>query len=255
MSHSKLVPTIIGFTILLVGCSKMSEPNATENKIADIVGNTGTQHFSGKFFFPETRSNALLLFTKSKDAKNGDGYFDKAFVLVSEKPLALIPAFSGSEMEITILKNKKILLLTNSMDGIVHLLATYDMESEVNRVKIQLQKAGLQVGTVNYGYGISFLNGIWEKEKAMNSRFKQPFTILDDADVKLAKKIQDGRIQLNDADDDGNLCALGSCTSGGAGSTSCSITEPGNGCEVSCTGGYYACCNSSTVRCYCCKIQ
>jgi hypothetical protein len=27
------------------------------------------------------------------------------------------------------------------------------------------------------------------------------------------------------------------------------------GCTVSCSAGYYACCRSSDVRCFCCKIN
>ncbi len=33
------------------------------------------------------------------------------------------------------------------------------------------------------------------------------------------------------------------CSSGGEGSTGCSITSPHTGCSVSCGSGYYACCN------------
>lgn len=38
-----------------------------------------------------------------------------------------------------------------------------------------------------------------------------------------------------------------SCNSGGHGSTSCSV----NGCSVSCSTGYYACCSTSGPNCYC----
>jgi hypothetical protein len=46
-----------------------------------------------------------------------------------------------------------------------------------------------------------------------------------------------------------------SCTSGGAGSTECSITGTigpvSSGCSVSCGTGYYACCDDGTVVCQC----
>lgn len=46
------------------------------------------------------------------------------------------------------------------------------------------------------------------------------------------------------------------CTSGGAGASECSIDEwTQNGCSVKCRSGYYACCNSSTVRCFCVKEE
>jgi len=47
------------------------------------------------------------------------------------------------------------------------------------------------------------------------------------------------------------------CSSGGPGSTSCSV-EVGagggsTGCNVSCSSGYYACCNSYVNKCQCRK--
>ncbi|MDX1627474.1 MAG: hypothetical protein R3345_02175 [Fulvivirga sp.] len=44
---------------------------------------------------------------------------------------------------------------------------------------------------------------------------------------------------------------LSDCTSGGEGSSSCSIDEPFNSCSVTCREGYYACCDSSTTTCTC----
>ena len=47
----------------------------------------------------------------------------------------------------------------------------------------------------------------------------------------------------------------GGCTSGGGGSTSCSVsgcaaTSYKNDCSVSCTNGYYACCNCGNCACF-----
>jgi hypothetical protein len=46
-----------------------------------------------------------------------------------------------------------------------------------------------------------------------------------------------------------------SCTSGGTGSTECSVTSTigplGTGCSVGCGVGYYACCDDNTVVCKC----
>lgn len=43
----------------------------------------------------------------------------------------------------------------------------------------------------------------------------------------------------------------GSCSSGGQGSTGCSIDDFTGGCSVSCGSGYYACCQSSNNTCVC----
>ena len=48
-------------------------------------------------------------------------------------------------------------------------------------------------------------------------------------------------------------CGGNYCTSGGEGSTSCSAG--GGGCSVTCTTGWYACCNANNSHCRCCKID
>jgi len=41
------------------------------------------------------------------------------------------------------------------------------------------------------------------------------------------------------------------CTSGGEGSTECSVGDTFSNCSVSCGDGYYACCDGSTNTCFC----
>jgi len=43
------------------------------------------------------------------------------------------------------------------------------------------------------------------------------------------------------------------CTSGGTGSTSCSVGDVWSSCSVSCGSGYYACCQGSDNTCHCVK--
>jgi hypothetical protein len=42
-----------------------------------------------------------------------------------------------------------------------------------------------------------------------------------------------------------------SCSAGGVGSTSCTVTSGGNSCTASCASGYYACCNFGPLSCRC----
>ncbi|HEX8411200.1 MAG TPA: hypothetical protein VF883_20230, partial [Thermoanaerobaculia bacterium] len=53
--------------------------------------------------------------------------------------------------------------------------------------------------------------------------------------------------------DPGTGGAGGSCASGGDGATQCSASYGSNSCSISCTTGYYACCNalpgSASCRC------
>lgn len=54
-------------------------------------------------------------------------------------------------------------------------------------------------------------------------------------------------------DDTGGGTSSGGCTSGGIGSSSCSLTCGGQTCSVTCNTGYYACCvcTTSGPRCKC----
>ncbi|MBG0782437.1 MAG: hypothetical protein H0S84_09235 [Bacteroidales bacterium] len=45
------------------------------------------------------------------------------------------------------------------------------------------------------------------------------------------------------------------CTSGGPGSTSCSVGDIWSSCSVSCSVGYYACCKGSNNTCECIKVS
>lgn len=47
----------------------------------------------------------------------------------------------------------------------------------------------------------------------------------------------------------------GGCTSGGPGSSSCSVGDFYSSCSVSCSVTYYACCNGDSNTCYCMVIQ
>lgn len=47
----------------------------------------------------------------------------------------------------------------------------------------------------------------------------------------------------------------GSCSSGGVGSTSCSVTSGSHSCSVTCQSGYYACCNTGGLQYVTCSCK
>lgn len=63
-------------------------------------------------------------------------------------------------------------------------------------------------------------------------------------------------------DGNGSSGSTYTCSSGGPGSTSCSVATNGGGggitggtsCSVTCGGGYYACCNAWQNKCQCRKL-
>ncbi len=116
---------------------------------------------------------------------------------------------------------------------------TYYLDIEENRSKFHT-KTGESLPSDLKLVGIAIHNG----------QFK-----LDNK--KIYRKNSEGaRVAVGDIG--GDNCPS-KCTSGGTGAVSCSIDEGdigpigGPGCSVECGDGYYACCDSSKVKCGCCE--
>jgi hypothetical protein len=86
------------------------------------------------------------------------------------------------------------------------------------------------------GFGVARRTGGWEMPVSGDS----------DAAAALGRCSRDARLSL------ASFSTGPACSSGGAGSTSCSMTCPGGGdCSVSCDKGYYSCCDKVWCTCTC----
>lgn len=256
MKHTQtFLVTIAAF--FLISCSKMTKDESSSDLplIKEVFSLKTTQVIEGRAFIPNTHSNSSLIFLQTKNVKGNKDLFDVALLLTSERQLNKIVFDSNSDIECNILDNQKVMVLHSKKGKTVHIIGTSDMDEEMKKVKSKLSAVGYEVKMTNSGFGLSLMKGGWNRSLIEASQYKNAFNLLDVADIKNANKVNKIVTNAEDDDDNSQLCVLGSCTSGGAGSTSCSLTEPTNGCTVTCTTGYYACCNSTTVRCYCCKIQ
>jgi hypothetical protein len=81
-------------------------------------------------------------------------------------------------------------------------------------------------------------------------------------EIRAAAPARTGRVRATEECSDPFLCPFdqdpggggsggGSCQSGGPGSTSCTVNSSSGSCSVSCSAGYYACCNFDPPRCNC----
>lgn len=95
-----------------------------------------------------------------------------------------------------------------------------------------------------FGFGLSVMKGKWDKKTLIESKNRYAVNLLTLADHSGNTSPAAKTAAAADAPF--------TCTSGGPNSTSCSITEVlGISCSVTCSDGYYACCNSSSTRCIC----
>lgn len=247
------------FLLALSSCAKnsSSEGDAIHTgSLRELFTLKSGQVISGRAISKVTHTNSNLLLLGNERSLNQQSQLTTALVLNNELPLDPLVIEEGNKLEIGLLLNGKIILVADQSQSVVHVLATRDATGDVQQVLEKLKASNYKIGKINFGYGLSFMRGKWSLSSVKQSGYRNPFNILMASD--LTRKQGTGVVANSLIDDDGNsnLCALGSCTSGGAGSTSCSISETTGGeCTVTCSSGYYACCNSPTVRCYCCKIS
>ncbi len=233
-------------TITLSSCIGQNLSKSIENSLGEKL----YLKISGKLYLKQSSQNTILLLCRSTITSEEN--FDKAITIFSETSILKLDISETDEYEIQIPESKKFAVLYNITKNKIYFIGTSDKKNDITQIK-QNSAISKAISESDYlGYGFSFMNGSWSTQKIKDSQFKQPFNTLDFANNQNTQLKTTPPID----DDDGVSCALGTCTSGGAGSSSCSITEaPFNqSCTVTCNSGYYACCVSSTVRCYCCKI-
>jgi|SRR5690606_8372471 len=223
--------------------------------IENALGEKLYARFSGSTYVKETGENSFLFLVNTN---NSQDCYDKAIVIFSEKSLEK-PDFKENEtFEFFIPESRRFAVIYNYKEEEIFVAGLDDQSVRqfIQKFKsIENKETALNNNHV-LGYGMSFLsNSLWNISRIKESKYKSPFYSLDYADM-INTDARESLPPPGDDDGGGVSCAPGVCTSGGAGSSECSITEApfGQECSVTCITGYYACCVSSTVRCYCCKI-
>jgi hypothetical protein len=236
-------------TLTISSCVAQNLSKSIENSLGEKV----YLKISGKLYLKQSSENTILILCRSNGIS--PQYFDKAFVVLSETAIPKISINETDDYEIQIPESKKYCVIYNITKNKIHFIGTSDKADDIRQIK-QNSSISKSVTNSDYlGFGFSYLNAMWTASDIKASQYKIPFNTLDFANSQNTQL----RAALPPVEDEpgGVSCAIGTCTSGGAGSSSCSITEApfGQSCTVTCNSGYYACCVSSTVRCYCCRIQ
>ncbi|RYY83616.1 MAG: hypothetical protein EOO15_21055 [Chitinophagaceae bacterium] len=230
-----------------------------QSKITDAVRSLYSNQFyeslSGAVQVHQTKVNTAVL-TLSTTSSN---LYDRAFVLTSDKAQPF-PELSSKQASIFIHKDQRIVfLIDNQLEKVfVFGLDEAETQKEIERLRNNEIIGKSLASDVFLAYGLSYLTGGWKGDALAKSTYQDPFNYLAAADVTgrngISKEAEDFAKNAPLAE---NICSKGSCTSGGAGSSDCEITEEYMGinqtCKVHCKDGYYSCCSAKSTRCYCCK--
>lgn len=240
------------FLAATLACSMtaFSKDQHLSEAVRNEFSNSFYAEFSGKVFTRMTSSKSLLILINT----TGEEAYDKSLVLTSQLPARFVD-ITKDEMDIFIVLSQKTVIFVDNAAEIITVIGLNNDETQgiVTRLKANSSTSPYISDNNFLAYGLSYLNGSWALEKIAASKYKSPFNALANGD-------RTGRMMLVVEEESGdNMCSIGKCTSGGAGSNSCQITEDlgpiRQTCNVTCNVGYYACCDSKTLRCYCCKIN
>lgn len=239
------------FTCLIISNSVIGQQ--LSQAIQSAIGEQLYMRFTGTCYAKPTGANSYLLLVNTTG--QGDN-FDKALIVFSEGNQVKPMVDEQATYEFFIPENRRYVVIYNQKNNKIFVAGLTDQNAK-DRIGRFKGNAAIKSALTNQdalGHGLSYMSGSWSKAKVKESKYKMPFNTL-----QYSNNLDPAAASMLPPDDGGGgvSCAQGACTSGGAGSSSCSITESplNQTCEVTCNSGYYACCVSSTVRCYCCRIQ
>lgn len=222
--------------LLIVITLSLSCENTDETKpisFSELSTELNGKFQSNRLEVQTTEDSEIMILQQSSVKSN---VYETAYVLQTEEQRLNIQKSSSKE---SILFENAILIKSESE----LVFFGVDLDENIQLLRKLQDKIGNQKIVSYFGYGFSKIKGEWSVgEKSLD---KSAYSYLG----KSNKLNKSGR---EDAGGGGIIC-----TSGGPGSTSCSIgTEVatiGTSCSVSCSAGYYACCKSSNTTCKCIK--
>lgn len=213
------------FVLLIVlwnACTSEKEFNTLDaQKLAQELK---AEHLNGRISLTTTADNEYFVFYGNEN----ESKFSKAFVVQFDKAIEAV-SFNG-DSEVILLEEGFVVM--NSELGIRYFGAANS--GSANNVKQIEDIIGSSLKSY-LGFGFSYFRGEWKEDADVNLNSARNILSTNSLIAERAE-ITDGKV---------------SCTSGGAGSASCSIENPLTACSVSCQDGYYACCVSSTTQCFC----
>ena len=226
-----------------VSCSKKQSFTSIETEITKTLADKKGDLKNGKVVLQVTENNELMLLQSSDP--NTPNQVDRIIILAFDKGINI--PIKDQDLKTTSMfffSDKRAIALHSEIENKVFLVGLNEQESQEKKDLLNLNLLIKDSYTETLlGYGISVLTGKWDLEKLTTNKFSSAFDKLDYSNQL-----------MNIVPLTGGGGGAPNCTSGGAGASECSIEETiGGKCSVTCQAGYYACCDSRTVKCNCVK--
>lgn len=245
----RLLSFLLGIAVLLSavisGCNKQVDYTRTGKALQSTIKQDLHENYEGQTYIRVTTNNEILVGLSTA----GNDTVDHVFVLsVDKKDKISLTEGNLGYSTIYYYKDQRAILLHTKASNQIYFLGLKETASQDKIDSLASQKdlkASFQSG--EFGFGLSAIRGKWSASIISDATKKYASNLLTIADLQ-TRYTTSQKIAAS-ADD-----APVSCTSGGPGATSCSITEGAiipNTCSVTCANGYFACCQSSTTRCTC----
>lgn len=236
---------------LVVSLSFLVTTCRSQDLTVDIKNSLGEgvyKNFTCKIYSKILSNNSLFIMCNTGGASN----YSNSFVIETKTAIQYPNSNEEDEYAVIMPNSKKYVILYNKTKYTISIIGVMDGNYASAKASIRANGKLDAIGFKEefYGYGMSFLIGSWDVGKIKQTQYKYWQNILDYADIDnpgFANRVpQPGKSESNLVPNAGN-----SCTSGGTGSSSCSLEGPLNSCSVTCTTGYYACCDDNRMKCYC----
>ncbi len=244
MIHNKFCITSIYFCcslLLMNSCNKASIPEASYQIIDRNSDIADALFASGDFILSTTENNEIVIINISKpDAQEVNKIWVAAFEDNINKQSYNRKLFDAT---LEVASDKRYLIIKNQNEQ--YFIALDEVENREKAKNITIASPNNTLSAA-FCFGITYQWGHYD--------FKE---LLKDKTISAFESIRAANIKSNHTTDQSKNGAGEKCSSGGAGSTQCSIDgafETG-GCSITCTAGYYACCKSSSITCNCVKIK
>ena len=212
-------------------------------EITNLISETIKYNSCEKVYLKRVNANSILLFFQSKtdDVK----YFKRSILIESKEDLTSVIFPLGASFDVVIPQSQKFIAFCSKNGEQSFLFGLYDAHESLHAINAKLTG---KKPTIIFGYGISYMQNIWDKDNAMKSKKDKAIAVLIDANTNISETDKQS-LQASLAAPGGTTC-----NSGGVGSSSCSVEQgfpTTQVCSVSCNAGYYACCNTTSFTCTC----
>jgi hypothetical protein len=156
----------------------------TSPGIANLITEPIKYNTFQKVYLKKVNSNSILLFFQNEtdDIK----YFKRAILIESKEDLSSVLFPAGASYDVVIPQSQKFVALSSKTGEQSFLFSLYDAHENVHAINAKL--TGKKPAIV-FGYGISFMQNIWNKDNAMKSKREQAIAVLIEANTNIPDEI------------------------------------------------------------------